>query len=76
MVGQPTIVVSSFAPPMPAAMPAIADRRHNNRFDQKLEEDVPALCADGHAKPDFFRPLRDRHQENIHDADAADDQRN
>ena len=40
---------------MPAATPSdSADRGHDDRFDQKLKQDVPALCADGHAKPDFF----------------------
>jgi hypothetical protein len=31
--------------------------------------------ADGHAEPDFSRALGDRHQENIHDPDTADNQR-
>lgn len=74
MVGHPTIVVSSFAPPDAGGHTGdSADCRHDDRFNQKLEEDVSALRADGHAKADFSRPFRNRYQENIHDADAADD---
>jgi hypothetical protein len=42
---------------------------------QELLQDVAAARADGHAQPDLAGALGDRDQHDVHDADAADDQR-
>ena len=52
-----------------------ADEAQHNRLDEKLPEDMIASGADGHAKPDFAGPLGHRDQHDVHDAHAADDQR-
>ena len=52
-----------------------ADRAQRDRLDQKLEEDVAAMRADGQADADLARPLRHAHEHDVHDADAADDER-
>ena len=43
-------------------------------FGEKLQEDRPALGADGFADADFARPLGHRDKHDVHDADAADEQ--
>ena len=53
-----------------------AHRAERDRFDQELGEDVAAMRADGHADADFARPLGHAHEHDVHDADAADDERN
>ena len=53
--------------------PPIELKRH--RFDQELRENVAAVRADGHADANFARPLGDAHEHDVHDADAADDER-
>jgi hypothetical protein len=45
-------------------------------FDQELKHNVYATGANRHAQADLAGTLRDRNQHDIHDADAADDQRN
>jgi hypothetical protein len=45
------------------------------RLNQKLSQNVAHLRADGLAQSNFSRPLTDRHQHDIHNADAAHDQR-
>jgi hypothetical protein len=49
--------------------------RQYERFDQELEEDARRLRADGHADADLARPFRDADEHDVHDADAADQQR-
>ena len=44
-------------------------------FDQELQQDRPAFGADGFADADLARPLRHRDEHDVHDADAADEQR-
>ena len=51
------------------------DRAKRNRFDQKLRENVAPVRAHGHARADFTRPLRYTDQHNIHDSNAANNER-
>ena len=53
-----------------------ADGTERNRFDQELGENVAPVRADGHARADFARPFGYAHEHDVHDADAANDQRN
>ncbi len=52
-----------------------AEQAEHERFQQKLQQDVVALGADRLADADLACPLRDRHEHDVHDADAADEQR-
>ena len=52
-----------------------ADDRHEQGFDDELEEDVLPLGADRLADADLARPFRHRHEHDVHRPDAADDQR-
>src|SRR5215471_4340629 len=52
------------------------DQRKDQGFDQELPSDVAATGTDRHAQPDFAGPFGHRDQHDVHDADAADDQRN
>src|SRR5690606_22104335 len=52
-----------------------AGHAEDERLDQELEQDVAAPRAQRLADPDLTRPLRDRHQHDVHDADPAHDQR-
>ena len=51
------------------------DSREDQRFGQKLRQNVAPLGADGHAQADFAGALGDADQHDVHDADAADQQR-
>jgi hypothetical protein len=51
-----------------------ADERQRHRLDQELHEDVAPARADRLADADLARALGDRHQHDVHDADAADEQ--
>ena len=51
-----------------------ADGAERDGFDQKLDEDVVALGADGFAHADFAGALGDGDQHDVHHADAADDE--
>ena len=53
-----------------------ADRAERDRLDQELRENIATVRAHRHARPDFARPLGDAHQHDVHDPNAADDQRN
>jgi hypothetical protein len=53
---------------------AAGDRDHHG-LEQELREDVALAGADGHADADLARPLGDRDEHDVHDADAADEQR-
>jgi hypothetical protein len=44
-------------------------------LDQELQQDVARLGADRHANPDLARPFGHRDEQDVHDADAADQQR-
>ena len=57
-------------PPDNAAPP-----REQQRLDEKLREHLRAPRADRFAHADFARPFGDRHEHDVHDADARDDQR-
>ena len=60
---------------MPAAgADEAADAAHQDRLDQELAQDVAVLGADGFAHADLARALGDRHQHDVHDADAAHQQ--
>src|SRR5262249_121769 len=54
---------------------AAADARLHYRLDQKLQSDVAALGAQRAADADLARPLRHGRQHDVHDTDAADEQR-
>ena len=53
-----------------------AHQAQHHGLDEELPQDVVAAGADGHPQADFPRPLGDRHEHDVHDAHAADDQRN
>ena len=64
----------------PAGQPAQdaghpADDREGDRLDEELADDVAAFGAQRTADADFAGPLGDRGQHDVHDADAAHDQR-
>ena len=52
-----------------------ADHAQGHRLDQELKQDVAAAGADRHADADLARPLGDADEHDVHDADAADEQR-
>ena len=52
-----------------------ADRRQGHGLHQELGEDVPPARPDGHPEADLAGPLGHRHQHDVHDADAADQER-
>ena len=52
-----------------------AEQAQHERLEQELQQDVMALRADGLADADLARPLRHGHEHDVHDADAADEQR-
>ena len=52
-----------------------AEEREGEGLDEELGQDVPATRPDGLADPDLAGPLADRHQHDVHDPDAADDER-
>ena len=52
-----------------------ADERQRQGLDEELAEDVAALGAERLADADLAGPLADRHQHDVHDPDAPDDQR-
>ena len=47
----------------------------NNGFKEELEHDMAGACADGFADADFACAFGDGYKHDIHDADAADDER-
>ena len=51
------------------------DRTQAHRFNQKLRENVVAARAYCHAHANFARPLGYAHQHDVHDSDAAHEQR-
>src|SRR5664280_3298367 len=53
---------------------AAEDGQHG-RLEQELADDVAASGADRLANADLARALRDAHQHDVHDPDAADEQR-
>ena len=60
---------------IPMTMPAIPPvtlRKH--RLGEKLQQHVQPARADRHAQADFAGSFGDRHEQDIHDANAADDQ--
>src|SRR3546814_8707175 len=54
---------------------AAAGRDHH-RFGEKLQAHLARAGAHRHAQADFADALGHRHQHDVHDADAADQQRN
>ena len=53
-----------------------AGKRHGGRFDEELQQDVVTAGAERLAHADFARPLGDGDEHDVHDDDAADDERN
>ncbi|MEZ6017621.1 MAG: hypothetical protein R3F49_21105 [Planctomycetota bacterium] len=60
--------------PEPDTEEPAADAK-DDRFDEELADDVPPLRAEGAAHADLARALGDGRQHDVHDADAADEQR-
>src|SRR5947208_3764434 len=52
-----------------------AERRKRDRLRQDLPDDVAAARAEGLSQPDLARALAHHHQHDVHDHDAADDER-
>ena len=52
-----------------------AERTERDGFDEKLQQDVATVRADGHADADLAGALGDADEHDVHDADAADDER-
>ena len=52
-----------------------AQEAEHDRLDEELAEDVAGTGADGHPQADLAVALRHGHQHDVHDPDAADDQR-
>ena len=50
------------------------ERGERDRFDEELQQHVARHGADREARTDLARPLRHRHEHDVHDADTADDQ--
>ena len=68
--------VMSFATPMPRDdADDAAEQRHGGRFDEELQQDVVAARAERLADADFAGALGDGDEHDVHDDDAADDQR-
>ena len=51
------------------------DEGERHRFDEELQQDVPPARPHCHAQANLTRALGDRNQHDVHDADAADEQR-
>src|SRR6058998_2688000 len=51
-----------------------ADQREGDGLDQELDEDVAPASPHRHPEADLSRPLRHRHEHDVHDPDAADQQ--
>src|ERR1035437_6062029 len=52
-----------------------AEDAHHDTLDQELRQHIRPSRADRHADSDFTRTFGDGHEHDVHDADAADDQR-
>jgi hypothetical protein len=52
-----------------------ADDAEHHRLDQELREDVEAAGADGLANADLAGALGHRDEHDVHDPNAADDER-
>src|SRR5215217_1243276 len=51
------------------------EHAHGDALDEELREHVGAARADGHADADLARPLGHGDEHDVHDPDAADDER-
>ena len=73
---QPARIVTPHANATPSTDPGNAARdTEEHRFGEKLQQHVQSARADRHAQPDLAGPLGDRHEQDVHDPDAADHQR-
>lgn len=52
-----------------------ADNAEDEGFEEELKKDVAGACANRFADTDFAGALRNGDEHNIHDANAADDER-
>ena len=52
-----------------------AESGERDRLDQELDQHIVTACADRFTDANLARPLRDRHEHDVHNADAADEQR-
>lgn len=53
-----------------------ANETENDGLEEELEENIARRGADGFTDADFAGALRDGDKHDIHDADAANDERN
>ena len=53
-----------------------AAHAQEHSLGKKLQENMETSGTDGHAQPDLAGPLCHRDQQDVHDADAADEERN
>jgi hypothetical protein len=68
--------LTAMARPNPSATPmAPPATPQHQRFDHELREHVAVARPDRKPEADLARPLGHRHQHDVHDADAADEQR-
>ena len=76
-VGQPASADSTFDATIPSAAPASPPRMLSSAdSDQELQQDMQTARSDRHADSDLSRSLSNRDQHDVHDSDAADQQRN
>ena len=73
--GMPERYDTSGGTARPRSTPISRRSRHHGCLDQELLDDVAALRAQGAADADLAGALRDRRQHDVHDADAADQER-
>src|SRR5262249_20334524 len=52
-----------------------ASQAHRRRFNEELDQDGPAFGADGFADADFSRSFGHRDEHDVHDTDAAHEER-
>src|SRR5215217_2359514 len=74
-IGQPASFATAQAAPVPTTSPMSPPRTQSVTLGQELIADVPASGADGEPEADLAGALGDRDQHDVHDADAADDER-
>ena len=69
-------LAKALATPTPRSTPIRPPKTESvDGFEEELQEDVSAAGADGHADADLAGPLGDADEHDVHDADAADEER-
>ena len=76
VMGSPTRPGKEEAPMMPSSAPsAAADEPEHRCLDQELPSNEPGCRTERLAQSDFTDPFGDRDQHDVHDPDAADQER-